>query len=71
MLFIVVVAVDMALSFVLVFALAFSLFLHVAIWRLIELLWFAVWLVCVVNAAQGKRFKLPVIGSLAEQQANK
>ena len=68
---IVAVAVDMVLGFVLVFALMFSPFLHLAAWRVIELFWFAVWLVCVLNAAQGKRFKLPVIGNLAEQQANK
>jgi uncharacterized membrane protein len=66
-----VVAVDMVLGFALVFALMFSPFLHLAAWRLIELFWFAVWLVCVVNAAQGKRFMLPVIGNLAAQQANK
>lgn len=71
MLSIVAFAVDMVLGFASVFALMFSPFLHLALWRLIELFWFAVWLVCVVNAAQGKRFKLPVIGNLAEQQANK
>jgi uncharacterized membrane protein len=65
------VAVDLVLGFVLVFALMFSPFLHLAAWRVIELFWLAVWLVCVVSAAQGKRFKLPVIGNLAEQQANK
>jgi uncharacterized membrane protein len=71
MLSIVAFAVDMVLGFASVFALMFSPFLHLALWRLIELFWFALWLVCVVNAAQGKRFKLPVIGNLAEQQANK
>lgn len=65
------IAVDIVLSFVLVLALMFSPFLHLAAWRVIDLFWLAVWLVCVVNAAQGKRFKLPVIGILAEQQANK
>ena len=65
------IAVDLVLGFVLVFALMFSPFLHLAAWRLIELFWLAVWLVCIANAAQGKRFKLPVIGNLAEQQANK
>jgi uncharacterized membrane protein len=65
------IAVDMVLGFVLVFALMFSPYLHLAAWRLIELCWLAVWLVCILNAAQGKRFKLPVIGILAEQQANK
>jgi len=71
MLTIAVVAVDMVLGFALVFALMFSPFLHLAAWRVIELFWLAVWLVCMVSAAQGKRFKLPLIGNLAEQQANK
>jgi len=65
------IAVDLVLGVVLVFALMFSPFLYVAAWRLIELFWLVVWLVCIANAAQGKRFKLPVIGNLAEQQANK
>jgi len=71
LLFVAAVAVDLVLGFVLVFALMFSPLLHLAAWRLIELLWLAVWLACVFNASQGKRFKLPVIGNLAEQQANK
>jgi uncharacterized membrane protein len=40
-------------------------------WRAIERFWIAVWIACVVNAAMGKRFKLLVIGALAEQQAGK
>jgi uncharacterized membrane protein len=71
LLFVAAIAVDLVLGFVLVIALMFSPFLHLASWRVIELFWFAVWLVCMVNAAQGKRFKLPVIGILAEQQASK
>jgi uncharacterized membrane protein len=65
------IAVDLVLSFALVLAFMFSPFLHLAAWRVIELFWLAVWVVCMVNAAQGKRFKLPVIGDLAEQQASK
>jgi uncharacterized membrane protein len=71
MLWIAAIAVDMVLGFVLAFSLMFSPFLHLEVWRVIELFWFALLLVCIVNAAQGKRFKLPVIGILAEQQANK
>jgi uncharacterized membrane protein len=63
--------IDMVLGSVLMFALVFSPFMHLAVWRLIELFWLLVWLVCVVNAAQGKRFKLPFIGAFAEQQANR
>jgi uncharacterized membrane protein len=64
-------AVNLLLAFLLIFALLFSPRLHLVAWRAIELFWIAVWIVCVVNAAMGKRFKLPVIGELAEQQAEK
>jgi uncharacterized membrane protein len=64
-------AVNIVLAFLLVFALLFSPRLHLLAWRAIELLWIAVWIACLVNAARGKRFKLPVIGELAEQQANR
>lgn len=64
-------AVNVVLAFLLVFALLFSPRLHLLVWRAIELFWLAVWIACVVNAAMGKRFKLPVIWKLAEQQANK
>lgn len=38
---------------------------------LISLLFFILWLVCIVSAAQGKWFKAPVIGDFAEQQARR
>jgi uncharacterized membrane protein len=38
---------------------------------LIDLLWFILWLVCVMKAINGGKFVIPVIGPLAEQQANK
>ncbi len=31
---------------------------------------FVLWLICIINAFQGKYFKLPVIGDLAERWAN-
>jgi uncharacterized membrane protein len=31
---------------------------------------FIVWLMCVLKALKGDRFKLPIIGALAEKQAN-
>jgi len=64
-------AVNVVLAFLPVFALLFSPTLHVFVWRAIVLFWIAVWIACVANAAMGKRFKLPVIGELAEQQAGK
>jgi uncharacterized membrane protein len=71
LLFFAAFGVSIALGFLLIFVVLFSPFPHLTAWRLIDLFWMAVWLVCVVSAAQGKRFKLPVIGNLAEQQANK
>lgn len=61
--------VTVVLAFLLVFALLFTPQLHLVVWRAMELFWLAVWLVCVANAAMDKRFKLPVLGALAEQQA--
>ena len=66
------VVIDIVLGIVLgILLLTLSFLLHMLIWRLIELAWLIVWIVCIVNAAQGKRFKLPWIGAWAEQQANK
>jgi uncharacterized membrane protein len=38
---------------------------------IVGLVFFVAWLIAIINAFQGKMFKLPVIGDLAEQQANK
>jgi uncharacterized membrane protein len=38
---------------------------------LIDLLWFILWLVCVMKAINGGKFSIPIIGPLAEQMANK
>lgn len=37
---------------------------------LIGLAFFILWLIVLINAFNGKRFKLPVVGDLAEKQAN-
>jgi uncharacterized membrane protein len=63
--------VSIVLGFLLIFALLFSPRLHLVAWWTIVLFWIAVWIACVVSAAMGNRFKLPVIGELAEQQAKK
>ena len=39
------------------------------LWRLVSLFWLAVLVFCAYNAYQGKRYKLPFIGDLAEKQA--
>jgi uncharacterized membrane protein len=43
-----------------------SLFL----WPLVGLAFFAVWILLLIKAFNGQRFKLPIIGDLAEKQAN-
>jgi uncharacterized membrane protein len=57
------------LTLITIFGLLFGAFsvllLNVIVW----LAWLAIWAVCVVNALKGRRFKLPVLGILAERQA--
>lgn len=63
--FVVIVALTI-FSAVAVFFMPFLLWpLHL----LLELAFFLVWLVLVLQAVNGKRFKLPIIGALAEKQA--
>lgn len=61
--------VSFMLSFVLVFFMVFGSFLLVTLTRFIWLAWFVLWLVCVVKALNGQRFKVPLLGDLAEKQA--
>ena len=44
--------------------------LTILIWPLIGLAGFVVWIVLVLKANQGQMYKLPVIGDMAEKQAN-
>jgi uncharacterized membrane protein len=44
-------------------------FLGLFLWPIVNLFWLAVVILCIVNAYQGKRFKLPFIGGLAEKTA--
>jgi uncharacterized membrane protein len=44
--------------------------LTVLVWPLVSLAGFVIWLVLVLKAYQGQMFKLPVIGDMAEKQAN-
>jgi uncharacterized membrane protein len=57
------------LAIVTIVGLFFAPFLVMIVRLLIFLALFALWLVCVLQALNGKRFKLPVIGALAEKQA--
>lgn len=40
------------------------------LWSLIDLAIFILWLLLVIKAYQGQKWKLPVIGDMAEKQAN-
>ena len=64
-------AINMVLTVAMGVAFAYSPYLHLAFWPLVQLCWFILWIVCLLNAINGKRFMLPVIGNLAAQQANK
>lgn len=44
--------------------------LTILVWPLVSLAGFVVWLILVLKAYQGQKFKLPVIGDIAEKQAN-
>ncbi len=58
-----------ALSFFTVFSMMFGVFFFLLFTRLVWLAWIIVWLICVLKAVNGQRFKLPIIGDLAEKQA--
>jgi len=45
-------------------------FLTLILLPLVGLGFFILWIVCLINAFNGKRFKVPVIGDFAEKQAN-
>jgi uncharacterized membrane protein len=69
-LFAIVFIVSIALSYLPIF----SFLLGVVYWGLCTLVWvvwgfISVW--CAVNALNGKRLKLPLIGAWSERQANK
>jgi uncharacterized membrane protein len=58
-----------ALSFFTVFGMMFGVFFFLLFTRLVWLAWIIVWLICVLKAVNGQRFKLPIIGDLAAKQA--
>ena len=39
--------------------------------RILWVLWLLLWLVCVLRALNGKRFKIPLLGNIAEKLAMK
>jgi uncharacterized membrane protein len=67
------IVIDIALAIVLgILAFILPWYIHgliAMLWLLIDLAWFLIWLYPVVNAFQGKRIKLPIIGDFAAKQA--
>jgi uncharacterized membrane protein len=62
--------VSYALSYLLTLFQAPRLFLAVSFIWLIVLFWVLVWAICALKALNGKLFKLPILGTLAERQTN-
>ena len=46
-------------------------FLTLSLWQFVDLAFFVVLVIVFVSAFNGKRFMLPIIGGLAEKQANR
>jgi len=44
-------------------------FIHFMLWGLLGFVWLILWIVLLLKAYQGEKFKLPVIGDAAEKQA--
>jgi uncharacterized membrane protein len=65
----VAIVVSFALSIILPFSLIFAGFLFVAFTWLVWIAWILLWIICGIEAVNGKRFKLPIIGALAEKWA--
>jgi len=63
------IIIGFVLSFLTVIGLILGAYFFYLFIRLIWLAWFVVWLICVMKAVNGQRYKLPVIGDLAEKQA--
>ena len=63
------IAISFLLSFVLVIFLVFDADLLVIFKRMVWVGWFVLWLICVVKALNGERFRIPILGALAERLA--
>jgi len=60
-----------ALSFVVVFGMVFGIHMAGFITRIFWMVWIVVWVLCAVSALNGKYFKLPIIGPIADRLANR
>jgi uncharacterized membrane protein len=62
------IAIDIALM--VVGRLPFLGFMTLFLWPLVGLAFLIVWIIVLIKAFNGERYKLPIIGDLAEKQAN-
>jgi uncharacterized membrane protein len=65
------VVASILLSVLLAFSLVFGGALFLALTRLLWVFWILIWILCAVNALNGKRFRLPILGPLAQNLANR
>jgi uncharacterized membrane protein len=63
------IVIGIAFSFLTVFGWMFGFYFFYLLTRLIWLAWFVIWLIVLLKALNGQRYKLPIIGDLAEKQA--
>jgi uncharacterized membrane protein len=63
------IVLGIAFSFLTVFGWMLGFYFFYFVTRLIWLAWFVLWLVCVLKALNGQKYKLPILGDLAEKQA--
>ncbi len=64
------ILISLLMSFALVLFLVFEANLLLTFKRLVWLTWLILWLICVLKALNGQRFKIPILGALAERQAS-
>ena len=64
------ILISLLMSFALVFFLVFEAELLLTFKRVVWLTWLLLWLICVLKALNGQRFRIPILGALAERQAS-
>jgi uncharacterized membrane protein len=70
-LFITSFVIGIAISFVVAFGMVFGDLRVGVIAPIYWMAWIVVWVLCAVAALNGKEFKLPIIGPIADRLANK
>ncbi len=70
-LFVTMCVLWIAISFVVVFGMVFGMLRAGVVAHLFWMAWIIVWVLCAVSALNGKYFKLPIIGPIADRLANR